>query len=343
MPWFRKEKLPKDKRSASEAGAAQPSSEARPKIGLVLGSGAARGWAHVGVLRGLQEIGLKPDVIAGCSVGALVGGAHLIGALEEFEAWARELSPLSALSHFGVAVARGGFVDTTAAFNAFREFDRNIEDLPLKFGAVASDLGTGEEVWLTEGSIIDAVKASSAIPVLFHAVQRGPRWLVDGALTNPTPVSLARQLGADVVIAVDLNAVPRVLDRFNPPPPSVPALRPTQEVAPLDAGASGAVTRFIEDTRRMIDEQFKLAKIRSQAKPQLFETAYAAADIFQMHLSRARRETETPDICLTPDMRDALPTAFDRADEFIEVGRTELLRKRDEILKLTQANAQTST
>ena len=343
MPWFRKEKLARDEGAGAVSDPSNAAPGLRPKIGLVLGSGAARGWAHVGVLRGLEEIGLKPDVIAGCSVGALVGGAHLIGALEEFEAWARELSPLSAMSHFGVAIARGGFVDTSAAFNAFREFDQNIEELPVKFGAVASDLGTGEEVWLTEGSIIEAARASSAIPVLFHAVQRGDRWLVDGALTNPTPVSLARQLGAEIVIAVDLNAVPRVLDRFNPPPPSVPALHASQELAPLETNGSGAVTRFIEDTRRMIDEQFQLAKIRSQAKPQLFETAYAAADIFQMHLSRARREIEKPDICLTPDMRDALPTAFDRADEFIEVGRASLLNKRDELVKLTEARKPASS
>ncbi|MEK7266587.1 MAG: patatin-like phospholipase family protein [Pseudomonadota bacterium] len=303
------------------------------KLGLVLGSGAARGWAHVGVLRALGEIGVRPDIIAGCSVGALVGGAYLVGALEEFEAWGRELSPLSAIGAFNFWVNRGGLIDTGPAFEAFNAFDKNIEDLPVKFGAVAADLGTGEEVWITQGSVIDAARASSAIPVLFHAVQRGSRWLVDGAVANPAPVSLARYLGADIVISVDLNANPRVLSRFNPPPAGVPALDAPHQYA-SDETFSGTVTKFIEETRSRIDRQMAIAKARAQAKPQLFETAYAAIDIFQMHLTRMRAETAPPDLHLTPDMRDALPNAFDRADEFIEKGRIALLEKREEIAAL---------
>lgn len=323
--------------SGTHSGFLKMTTTTKPTLGLVLGSGAARGWAHIGVLEELEAMGVKPDVIAGCSVGALVGGAWLLGALEDFKAWAHELSPVSALSSFGLNIARGGFINTDAAFEAFREFDQPIENLPCRFGAVASDLGTGAEVFLTKGSTIDAARASSAIPVVFHAVNHDGHWLVDGALTNPTPVSLARHLGADIVIAVDLNAVPRVLERFNPPdtrmlttvPPRAPALSAAD-------GLSGTVSRFIDDTRRRLDEQMNAAKARANARPQLFETAYAAADIFQMHLSNTRRIIEPPDICLTPDMRDALPTAFDRADEFIEKGRQALREKRADIEKLLQ-------
>lgn len=310
------------------------------KLGLVLGSGAARGWAHVGVLKGLAEMGLKPDVVAGCSVGALVGGAYLLGALEEFEAWARELKPLSALQSFAFGVSHGGLVNAAPAFMAFSGYDRNIEDLSARFGAVAVDLGAGEEVWLTEGSVIEAARASSAIPVIFHAVRRQGRWLVDGALANPTPVSLARHLGADIVISVDLNAVPRVLDRFSgkapdsiaglfdaAPPRLAPALEPTAEEPILGP----AVSKLISETRSLIDRQIEMAKQKALSRPKLFETAYAAADIFQMHLSRARAETEPPDILLEPDVRHALPSAFDRADEFIAEGRRALFEKRREI------------
>ena len=296
------------------------------KLGLVLGSGAARGWAHIGVLRGLKEIGVEPDVIAGCSVGALVGGAYLIDALDDFEAWARSLKPVSALERFTLKVRRGGLIDAQPAFEAFRPFDKNIEDLPKKYGAVAADLATGEEVEITQGSVIDAARASSAIPVVFQAVRLQDRWLVDGALANPAPVSLARKLGADVVISVDLNAVPRVLDRFDPPPASPPAVIPPSP--PAKPGVSGAVARLIEDTQNAVRKQYEFAKARADAAPKLFETAYAAADIFQMQLARKNAQIDPPDVLLRPDMRDAMPTAFDQADEFIAEGRRALLEKR---------------
>lgn len=304
------------------------------KFGLVLGSGAARGWAHIGVLRALEERGLRPDVIAGCSVGALVGGAYILGALEDFEAWARELKPLSALQSFGFTVARGGLVNAAPAFKAFAGYDRRIEDLPIRFGAVAVDLGVGEEVWITQGSVVEAARASSAIPVIFHAVRRQGRWLIDGAVANPAPVNLARALGADVVVSVDLNAVPRVLDRFNAPPPVVGPVASEGPAPSPEAPSFQSVTKLIEDTRRLIDRQIEEARARSRSSPHLFETAYAAADIFQMHLARAHAAVEPPDICLEPDMRDALPTAFDRADEFIAEGRRACLARIDEIEEL---------
>lgn len=300
-------------------------------FGLVLGSGAARGWAHIGVLRALDECGLAPDVIAGCSVGALVGGAYVLGALEDFEAWARELKPLSAMQSFAFTVAHGGLVNAAPAFKAFAAYDRRIEDLAVKFGAVAVDLGTGEEVWITEGSVLEAARASSAIPVIFHAARRGRRWLIDGAVANPAPVSLARALGAEIVVSVDLNAVPRVLDRFNPPPPIVAPPAETRAESAAAAPAFTSVMRLIEDTRQLIDQQIEVAKERARSRPHLFETAYAAADIFQMHLARAHAAVEPPDISLAPDMRDALPTAFDRADDFIEEGRRAVLDRREEI------------
>lgn len=304
-------------------------------LGLVLGSGAARGWAHIGVLRALNEIGVKPDIIAGCSVGALVGGAHLIGALEEFESWARTLKPLSALQQFSLKVRRGGFIDAESLFDAFRSYDKNIEDLPVKFGVVATDLGAGEEVEISSGSVIDAARASSAIPVVFHAVEHCGRWLVDGALSNPAPVSLARKLGADIVICVDLNAVPRALERFDAPPATPPAVISDNDSTPQSL--SGAVARLIEDTQAAVRRQLEFAKARANASPHLFETAYAAADIFQMQLARARAKENPPDIILKPDMRDAMPTAFDRADEFIEEGKRVLLEKRDAIESLLNA------
>lgn len=301
------------------------------KLGLALSSGAARGWAHVGVLRALKEMDIEPDVITGCSVGALIGGAHLLGVLDELENWARTLKPLSALESFSFKIHRGGLIDTAPAFEAFREHDRNIEDLPVKFAAVATDLGAGEPVILDSGSVIDAARASSAIPVVFHAVQKNHRWLVDGALSNPAPAALAREMGADVVISVDLNSVPKVLDRFSERKGLPAIVEPTPPALP---GVTGAVTKLIDDTQRAIKQQIDLARARVDASPRLFETAFATADIFQMQLARMQTQIDKPDIVLRPNMRDALPTAFDRADEFIEEGRSAMLNAEPRIKEL---------
>lgn len=303
------------------------------KLGLVLSSGAARGWAHIGALRALEEIGVQPNIIAGCSIGALIGGAHLVGALPDFEAWARELKPLSALSAFTLNIRSGGLINTEAAFEAFTHYDMAIEELPVRFGAVATDLGTGEEIWITQGPLMEAVRASSAIPVLFNAIQRGPRWMIDGAVSNPTPVSLARHLGADIVIAVDLNAVPNVLTRFDPPPARLPVVKQTPETTPAET-VTGAVSQLIEETRRRVADQLALYKARSKAEPGVFETAYTAAEIYQMHLARARAAADPPDLLLKPDMRDATPLAFDRADEFIAQGHQMILDQRARIEQL---------
>ena len=309
------------------------------KLGLALGAGAARGWAHIGVLKGLEEMGIKPDIITGSSVGALVGGAYLIDALEAFEVWAQSLSPLSAIQSFNLQVTKGGFVNTARAFEAFDEFDTDIENLDTKFGAVACDLATGEAVEIFQGSIIHAARASSAIPVLFQAVAHQGRWLVDGAIVNPTPISLARKLGADIVIGVDLLAIPSLLERFDPSaaitqsPLSEAKLTQHSNANP-DKGVKGltsSVERLIADTKISVEKEIKKAKEKVMAKPHVFETALAVSDIMQMHIGRSRALAYPADILLTPDMREAGPNSFDRSEEFIEIGRQNLFAHRAEI------------
>jgi len=306
------------------------------KLGLALSAGAARGWAHVGVLRGLEEIGVRPDIITGCSVGALVGGAYLIDALDHLEAWAHTLSPLSALRQFSFQMNSGGLINAEQVFAAFEEFDLNFDQLDRPFGVVACDLATGEEVEITSGSVLHAARASSAIPILLQAIEHHGRWLVDGAIVNPTPISLAKNLGADVVIAVDLNAVPRALDRFDVKAHSLEISQPQAESATEASyeGFSGAVMGLIEETKSNISKEIKKARSKMQARPQLFETGMAASDIVQMQIARARALSCPPDILLAPDMRAALPNAFDRADEFIETGYRSLLSHGDELKKL---------
>jgi NTE family protein len=187
----------------------KPSDE-QPTIGLALGSGASRGWSHVGVLKALQDAGIKPDIVCGTSVGAMVGCSYLAGNLEALENWVLGASRADVLRFFSFRLAKSAFVDMER-FNWFLDnfvasADLVMEEVDKPCAVVCTDLETGREVLLSEGRIADAVRASMAMPGLFHPEQIGQRWLVDGGLVNPLPVSACRELGADIVIGVNLNS-----------------------------------------------------------------------------------------------------------------------------------------
>jgi NTE family protein len=177
-----------------------------PRIGLALGSGSARGWAHVGVIRGLERAGISPAIVCGTSIGALVGAAYAAGELDRFETWVKGLTWQAVMSLLDLKVS-GGLIEGGRLVEFFRSRypDQGIERLPKTFGCVATELETGREVWLRDGPLVDAVRASIALPGLLTPVTRDGQLLVDGGLVNPVPVSLCRAMGAEIVIAVDLN------------------------------------------------------------------------------------------------------------------------------------------
>ncbi len=289
------------------------------------------------MLQALGELQIKPDVMTGCSVGALVAGAHLLGILPELEKWARELSPLGALKEFEFRLSKAGVIDPQSAFEIFKPADKNIEDLSIPLGISATDLATGEEVQLTTGSVIDAARASSAIPIIFPAARldgaSGDLWLVDGALTNPVPVDLARQLGAEKIIAVDLHARSRTLDRFDPPKTRALTVRHEPDIQSSNV-LPQQVTAFVNKTRSYVEEQVALAKAKIGAEPHFVETGIASLDIFQMHLSRAKMAQTTTDILLAPDLRAFPPTAFDCPDEMITLGYETTMDAKADLLAL---------
>lgn len=177
------------------------------KIGLALGSGAARGWAHIGVINALERAGIKVDLVAGCSVGALVGAVYASKRLPLLESWVRSFSYWDVIRLMDLSWRRGGLLRGERVFNHVRRLTGHdlIEQCAMPFGAVTTNLSTGRELWLTEGDIHQAVRASCSIPGLLAPVAWNGYWLVDGAVVNPVPVSLTRALGADIVIAVDLQ------------------------------------------------------------------------------------------------------------------------------------------
>src|SRR6476659_8213367 len=227
----------------------------RPVIGLALGGGAARGFAHIGIIRTLVAHGIIPNVVVGTSIGAVVGGAYASGHLDAVEEWARSLQPRSVLSYLDIRLNGSGLIGG-AKLAAEIEATMGpilIEDLPVKFATVATEVRTGHEIWLTHGPMVDAMRASYALPGIFSPVLVGNRWLVDGALVNPVPVSAARALGAEIVIAANLNADNfghgGTISAFGTPPDLA------EEQSPPPAPAKG-IGKFFSAERAMKREFF---------------------------------------------------------------------------------------
>ena len=253
----------------------------RPKFGIALGGGAARGWAHIGVLRALAKQGLRPDCIAGVSIGALVGAAAATDQLDKLEAWVRALSRLDVLKLLD-ARFRGGVIQGDRVMSAIKNVlsDHAIEDLPVPYGAIATDIESGREIWLRKGSLMAAVRASCALPGLFAPSLLDDRWLIDGGLVNPVPVSLCYAMGADLVVAVNLNA--HSFPRF----------------ARREPGRQSG--------ERLPDEQSYLEKVANvfegwrSGAPGVIDVLSAAIGIMQQRIARSRLAGEPPEVEIRP-------------------------------------------
>lgn len=285
-----------------------------PRIGLALGAGAARGWAHIGVLRGLAEMGIGIDLVAGTSIGSCVGAALLADQLEELQSWAQSMGLIGIMGLIDVTFRRGGLVVPHKAFERFRNgtADITIEELPKPYAAVACELGTGREVWLRSGPLLGAVQASSAMPGLFPAVARDGRWLTDGALVNPVPVSVCRAMGADVVIAVNLNSEIAALPR----PINTPS-KPPQPLAHILSQISARFGWKPDPRTRLVAAQ--LAE-EPHAYPNVLEVIAGSIDIMQDRITRARLAGDPPDILIAPRLGHIGILEFDRAEEVIAIG-----------------------
>jgi len=282
----------------------------KPKIGLALGAGGARGWSHIGVIDTLAGAGIRPDIVCGTSMGALVGAAYAAGELDRLEEWALSLGwrDVFGLMDF---TWRGGLIRGKKLFEFMRSrFGlQDIASLPMPYGAVATELDSGREVWLREGHVLDAVRASIAIPGVFAPVLRDGELLVDGGLVNPVPVSMCRALGADVVIAVDLGwsklGFYRERERSQPGDESRPAW--WHRFLPTRAGSAMA-----EDGDM----------------PSALGVFFTSYDIMQIRVGRSRLAGEPADAVITPILPNFALMDFDRAREAIEEGRAATERAR---------------
>ena len=297
----------------------------KPRIGLALGSGSARGWAHIGAIRALEERGVKPDMICGSSIGALVGAAYASGQLDKLEAWCTSLAWTTVVRLADLSWS-GGLIRGARVFNLFRAIldDVDIDQLPVPYGAVATELGSGREVWLRHGKMLDAVRASCAMPGLFRPAVLNNVLLVDGGLVNPVPVSMCRALGADVVIAVDLSwgKLGVYRDRSRDKNASQDA---TQElaVAPREMpGWLGKLGRgWVKRTAKAAEEAKEQVRM-----PSILEVFTTSLDIVEMRVARSRLSGDPADVLLTPLLPGFRTVDFHRSREAIEEGRAAVER-----------------
>lgn len=283
-----------------------------PRLGIALGSGSARGWAHIGILRALEQAGIVPDVVSGTSIGALVGAAYASHRLDMLEEWVTGIDWWEIIRYMDLRI---GGVEGERLMHAFRE---RVEDAPIEtllkpFGAVATDLHTGREVWFQQGSLLAAVRASIALPGLFSPVRHQGRWLVDGGLVDPLPVSLCRALGADRVIAVNLNG--DIVGRHFSGRPSRhfvknPLLgRLMAGWQALSGNHAGMAAPVLEAESGEDDEP-----------PGLFDVMAGSIHIMQDRITRARMAGDPPDVVLAPRLAHLGLMDFDHAAEAITAG-----------------------
>lgn len=282
----------------------------QPTIGLALGGGAARGFSHIGVLRTLIAHGIKPDVIVGTSIGAVAGASFAAGYLDTLEDWARSLSKRGVLSYLDVSFSGSGLINGAKLASKLEASLGTvlIQDLPIRFAAIATEVKTGHEIWLTHGRVVEAVRASYALPGIFAPVPIAGRWLVDGALVNPVPVSAARALGARLVIAVNLNA-----DLFGRGSTIVDFGYEVEDTKPKEAIAKS--TKLVP-AQRVLKKQL----LGAGGRPGLGTVMFDAFNVMQDRITRARLAGDPPDVSISPHLSKIGWFDFHRAQEAITIG-----------------------
>jgi NTE family protein len=305
----------------------------RAKVGVVLGAGAARGWAHIGAMQELDALGLRPEVVVGSSIGSLVGGCYAAGRLDMLEGFARSLTKRRVLGLLDFSFTGSGLIGgerlrakLEAALGGIQ-----IEDLPIRFAGVATEIGDGHEIWLRRGSLVEAIRASYALPGVFEPVKVDGRWLFDGAIVNPVPVSVARALGAERVIALNISSdsVGRgtaIQDPFGRSEPSTAPDEPASD-------GSGKIARWWR-----VGSVWSRADANADATaPGLVTSMVSAFDILQDRIMRSRLAGDPPDALVQLKVGRIGMFEFHRADELIALGRESVRKAAAEIMQQAES------
>jgi len=277
-------------------------------LALALGGGVARGWSHIGVLQALDEADIPIKMIAGTSIGALVGACYMAGKLSELEEFARSLTPRRIVGFLDISLRGTGLISGYKLAERMAEHlgDTRLEDLDHPMVCVATQISTGHEIWLRKGPMIDAIRASYALPGIFEPVTIGSRTLVDGALVNPVPVSVCRAFEADAVVAVNLSS-----DVYG------------RGTVVHDLGSED----IAEAAAKSMNKKSKLAKMRMGKTLGVTGVMIEAFNIIQDRIARSRLAGDPPDISLRPAVGDIGLAEFHRAGEAIELGFSSVQRE----------------
>lgn len=296
-----------------------------PKIGLALGSGASRGWSHIGIIKALLREGIQPDIVCGTSVGAMIGSSYLVGKLEYLENWVLGSTRKDVLKFFKVQLTGSGFVDKERLGRFLNQYAAGegqlIESLAKPFAVIATDLSNGREVWFQKGGLTESIRASMALPGLFPAVRLNHRWLVDGGLVNPVPVSTCRALGADIVIAVNLNS--DVIGRNE------------QRKAESSSARKKGVLHNLKQTTLEYSSSILPDNDKQDGAPGLFASITSSINIVQDRITRSRMAGDPAEVVISPRLAHIGMLEFHRAAEAIEEGEACVQAAIEEIRKVT--------
>jgi NTE family protein len=286
-------------------------SKSAKTVSLILGSGGARGLAHIGVIETLEEHDYEIRSIAGCSVGALVGGIYAAGKLDEFTQWVRAIDSMDIVSLLDIAWQKHGLVKGDKIINTLVDLvgDRQIEDLPIRFTAVAADVEHEKEIWLNSGPLFDAIRASISLPLFFTPVEYSRGHLIDGGVLNPVPIAPTFNDNTDIKIAVNLGGPIE--------PPQRKKRKPPQGGNDL-AGIRDRVRSFIDDLQESILS-------RDESDWSAYDIADQAFDAMQGAIARQKLAVYPPDVQIQVARNACGTMEFDRADEMIALGRDKTL------------------
>ncbi len=301
---------------------------ARKTVGLVLGSGASRGWAHIGIIEALVEAEIPIDFIAGCSVGAYIGALYASDSIESLKKFLLRMDGKKIFSYFDVVFPRSGLLNGSRRVQELFSMHTNVstfEELNIPLVMLATDLERGEKVIINSGKLIEGLRATMSFPGLFAPIQIKGRWLVDGGLVDPVPVGVARAMGAEVVIAVDLNS--RIVSRTR----SLRALTVVEDREKLPAKRAGTVLDTRNELMKKMADFYENAENRFKNKtsemfrrdsvtPDIIETVMTSVSIMQERITRINLAVDRPDILIQPRLGELKMMNFDQVSHAISEG-----------------------